>query len=295
MAAVLKTARSSQLLVGSNPTPSARVVIAPRLSAPKFVAAVDRRGRLLSGNRDFEERLTAIARDLLNERDVQHTLQRVVEGAAVTLEGEVWASVSLVKQRREVTTPATSDDRAARADALQYETQQGPCLDAIWERETFQIDDLTVDQRYPRWSRVVAEQTGIRSSLSLQLFTDEEHNSLGALNLYSPRPSAFDPETRGEGLAFAAQAAIALHSARTEEHLRSAIATRTAIGQAQGILMERLKITATQAFGVLNALSQERNEKLRDVARRLVETGEIPVGRGRWGAAPPPRIWSGRT
>lgn len=224
----------------------------------------------------FEERLASIARALVNERDVQHTVQRVVDAAAANLDGEVSASVSLVSRRREVETPASSDARAARADALQYETGEGPCLDAIWEQETFQIDDLAADQHYPRWARAVAEQTGIRSSLSLQLFTDREHSSLGALNLYSLQPRAFDAETRGEGLAFAAHAAVALHRAQTEEHLRSAMATRTMIGQAEGILMERLKITADQAFAVLSRLSQERNEKLRDVARRLVETGDIP-------------------
>ncbi len=230
----------------------------------------------MSEERDFEERLAAMARDLLNEPDVQHTLQRVVEAAAANLDGEVWASVSLVKARREVETPASTDHRAKRADQLQYELQDGPCLDAIWEQETFQIDDMTTDERYARWTTAVKEPTGIRSSLSLQLFTDEQKNSLGALNLYSPTPQAFDGETRGEALAFAAQAAVALHSAQTEEHLRSAMATRTLIGQAQGILMERLKITAEQAFAVLTRLSQDRNEKLREVARRLVETGEIP-------------------
>jgi len=38
---------------------------------------------------------------------------------------------------------------AARADQLQYEANQGPCLDAIWEQDTFQIDDMTTEQRYP--------------------------------------------------------------------------------------------------------------------------------------------------
>ncbi|MGY1696359.1 MULTISPECIES: ANTAR domain-containing protein [unclassified Geodermatophilus] len=225
---------------------------------------------------DFNERLAGIARELVREPDMQHTLQRVVEAAAHNLDGEVWASVSLVKQRREVETPAATDDRAGRADRLQYELEQGPCLDAIWEQETFQIDDMTTEERYPRWTRAVTEETGIRSSLSLQLFTDQEQGSLGALNLYSPEPAAFDEETRGEGLAFAAQAAVALRSAQTEEHLRSAMATRNLIGMAQGILMERLRLTPDQAFGVLSRLSQESNTKLREVARRLVETGEIP-------------------
>jgi GAF domain-containing protein len=225
---------------------------------------------------DFHQRLAAIARDLVSEPDMQHTLQGIVEAAAANLDGEVWVSVSLVERRRSVDTPAASDERALRADQLQYDLGEGPCLDAIWEQETFQIDDMTADEHYPRWSRSVAEETGIRSSLSLQLFTDDEHNSLGALNVYSPLPSAFDAETRGEGLAFAAQAAVALRSAQTEEHLRTAMATRTLIGQAQGILMERLKLTPHEAFAVLSRMSQERNEKLREVARWLVETGEVP-------------------
>jgi hypothetical protein len=133
----------------------------------------------VSEPRDFDERLASIARDLLNEPDVQHTLQRVVDAAADTLGPQVWASVSLVRQRREIDTPAASDGRAARADQLQYELGEGPCLDSIWEQETYQIDDMTTDERYPRWSWAVTEQTGIRSSLSLQLYTDEDRNSLG--------------------------------------------------------------------------------------------------------------------
>src|SRR5688572_18230115 len=48
------------------------------------------------------------------------------------------------------------------------------------------------------------------------------------------------------------------------------------IGQAQGILMERYKLTAEQAFAVLARVSQQTNVKLRDVAQHLVDTGEIP-------------------
>ena len=224
----------------------------------------------------FDERLSTIARDLLNEPDVQHTLQRVVDSAAEHLGPEVLASISLVRQRREVDTPVSTDDRATRADQLQYDLAEGPCLDAIWQQETFQIDDLSAEPRYPHWARAVAEQTGLRSSLSLQLFTDPAQRSLGALNLYSPRTGAFDDHARGAALAFAAQAAIALRSARTEEELRAAMSTRHVIGQAQGILMERLKLTPDQAFAVLTRLSKDSNVKLRDVARRLVETGEVP-------------------
>jgi ANTAR domain/GAF domain len=222
--------------------------------------------------RDFDERLAAIARELVNEPDMQQTLQRIVELAAANLDREVYGSVSLVRHRRQVQTPASSDERATRADQLQHELGEGPCLDAIWEQDTFQIDDMTTEQRYPDWARRVAQETGIRSGLSLQLFTNAD--SLGALNLYCPQPRGFDPETRGEGLAFAAQAVVALRSAENEQHLRAAMASHKLIGQAQSVLMERFKVTAERAFTVLARASQDTNVKLRDVAQRLIDTGE---------------------
>ncbi len=94
----------------------------------------------------------------------------------------------------------------------------------------------------------------------------------------TPRSRRRSPETRGEGLAFAAQAAVALRSAQTEQHLRAAMAARNLIGQAQGILMERFQLTAEQAFAVLSRVSQQSNVKLRDVAQRLIDTGETPGG-----------------
>ena len=225
----------------------------------------------------FNERLAAIVRALLHQPDVQATLKQTVADAAATLDGAVYASVSLVLRRRQVETPVYTNDRALWTDQLQYELGAGPCLDAVWHQDTFHIDDLATEPRYVDWSRRVVAETGIRSSLSLQLFTDPAAAiSLAALNLYSPQPRSFDPNARAEAVAFAAHAAIALESAQTEAHLRSGLVTRTIIGQAEGILMERLKITADQAFGVLSRLSQQSNVKLRDVARNLVETGEIP-------------------
>ena len=48
------------------------------------------------------------------------------------------------------------------------------------------------------------------------------------------------------------------------------------IDQAQGILMERFNVTAEQAFTVLTRASQDTKNKLRDVAQRLIDTGETP-------------------
>jgi hypothetical protein len=99
-----------------------------------------------------------------------------------------------------------------------------------------------------------------------------------------PRPhrrAAFDGESQDFDLLFASHAAVALAGAEHEANLRAGMDNRDVIGQAKGILMERHKLTADQAFGVLARVSQEMNRKLVDIARELSDTGAVPEGRRR--------------
>jgi AmiR/NasT family two-component response regulator len=58
--------------------------------------------------------------------------------------------------------------------------------------------------------------------------------------------------------------------------LKQAIATRDVIGQAKGILMERYRITADEAFDQLRKASQRVNRKVHDLAVDLASTGQWP-------------------
>ena len=58
-------------------------------------------------------------------------------------------------------------------------------------------------------------------------------------------------------------------------NLHKALLSRDVIGQAKGILMERLKLTPEEAFDVLRHASNRLNEKLHVVALNLAETGEL--------------------
>ena len=102
-------------------------------------------------------------------------------------------------------------------------------------------------------------------------------DQLGAMNLYSRTPHAFDGESEEIGQLLAGHAAIALAGAEHENNLRAGIANRDLIGQAKGILMERYRLTADQAFTALARVSQDLNRKLVDIARELVETGALPT------------------
>ena len=111
--------------------------------------------------------------------------------------------------------------------------------------------------------------------LSFQLFTDQK--KMGALNFYGEQPAVFDDDAVEMGLILATHAALAWKLLRREEQFRSALGSRDIIGQAKGMLMERFKIDAVQAFELLKRLSQNSNTPVATVARQLVES-EHPSG-----------------
>ncbi|MCY1143742.1 GAF and ANTAR domain-containing protein [Actinoplanes sp. Pm04-4] len=221
-------------------------------------------------------RLSELARSLQERGNVQDTLQGITDAAADSVPGAQCAALTVITGRRKVETPAYSADVARRVDEIQYVTGQGPCLDAVLERRTIRLSDVRSEQRWPRFTGGLVE-LGIRSMLSLQLYVTGDN--LGAMNLYSSEPDAFDDESEHVGLLFATHAAVAMAGAQQREDLLRAMSLRDVIGQAKGILMERHKLTGDQAFALLVKASQTTNTKLVEVARSLVETGELSVRR----------------
>jgi len=63
---------------------------------------------------------------------------------------------------------------------------------------------------------------------------------------------------------------------QNEANLERAVESHRLVGQAMGILIERHRIVAQEAFDVLRRASQDHNIKLREVAQRVVETGAEP-------------------
>ena len=153
--------------------------------------------------------------------------------------------------------------------------KEGPCFDALRMHETVLGNDLATDERWPRWGPLVAREIGVVSVVSYRLYTTEE--TLGAMNLYSRRTAAFDTDDICNGQALAAHVAVALATAQNAANLQPAISTRTVIGRAEGILMERFDISPPEAFAILRRVSQDRNVKLNQVAEELVVTRLTPA------------------
>ena len=58
--------------------------------------------------------------------------------------------------------------------------------------------------------------------------------------------------------------------------LTEAVAHRTTIGVALGILMERFDFDREAAFGYLRRISQRQNRKLYDIAVEISEARQVP-------------------
>ena len=221
---------------------------------------------------ELARRLAEAARGLQEQLDPQQVLDRVVSLAVAMVPGADEATITMVRARRHVYSAAATGELAAWFDVLQDETGQGPCLDAMWNQQTVRVDDLPADPRWPVLGPRAGER-GVGSMLCLQLFVHED--TLGALDLLAHQKSAFTDESEHIGLLLASHAAIAVADAQKLEHAAIALANRDIIGQAKGILMERFKITADQAFDVLAKVSQDTNRKVYAVAEDLTRTGTL--------------------
>jgi transcriptional regulator with GAF, ATPase, and Fis domain len=223
---------------------------------------------------DLAGQLGALARSLEALDDTATMLDEVVATAVRLIPGVQQASLSVVTSRRHVSPQHASGELPRTVDALQTETGEGPCLDAVDEHRTVRVPDMGHEQRWPAFARR-AYEAGAGSMLSFQLYV--EGDNLGALNLYSREPHAFDDESEQVGLLFASHAAVAFAGAQKVDHLHRALDSRDQIGQAKGILMERYHVDADQAFRMLVRLSSAHERKLHDVADELTRTRLLPA------------------
>ena len=230
---------------------------------------------------DLPGMLADAARALARTGTVQETLQRIVDLSLEIIRDADCAGLMLLSDSR-VTTPAATDLRASDLDALQARLWEGPCMDAVRGQESVDAEDLAGEDRWPQFAAKAVER-GMRSLLACRLSLDDE--PLGALNLYSRRPSAFAEADRETAALFAVHTSVALAAAETHAddltralHLQEALDSRDLIGQAKGILMERQHIDADTAFDILRRASQRSNVKLHDVAALIVSGPEVGQG-----------------
>jgi hypothetical protein len=221
-----------------------------------------------------------IAEHLYAADSFDEALLRIAQTAVNTVTGCQMASVTL-SERGRLQTAATTDPAASAVDQVQYDAQEGPCLDAV-------NTPIVYAQSFPdtRWpslgSRPADLGTHSAASYRLAAASLATAGTGGSLNTYGIEPDAFSDEAQEIGLILAAHASVAAAAVHERgalqdlaQNLNRALLSRDVIGQAKGILMERLKIGPEEAFDALRRSSNRLNEKLQAVALSLAESGEF--------------------
>jgi hypothetical protein len=182
-------------------------------------------------------------------------------------------SITSVQSKELLATAAYLGRPAADCDHLQRQLGEGPSHDAVSAAPLQLAGELNLHGRWPEWA-ARATSAGVHAVIALRLFTDV---TLGTLNLYAAKPFHIDAGVAQGVQVIAAHTSAILGHLLFEEHLRCAVKSRTVIGQAQGMLMQRYGLTADKAFSVLRRISQNYNVKIAALAEELVATGSIRI------------------
>jgi GAF domain-containing protein len=228
--------------------------------------------------------LTELVGLLLTTSGVERFLQDLTVAAAGLTTRQAGSCGVTLRHVGGALTVASSDSFARAVDEVQYQRGAGPCLQALDSGLEVAMPDSEAETRWGGYPAQAAKH-GVRSSLSLPLTVDDR--TVGAMNHYSSSPHAFDDDdtlSRARGLAgyTGTLLGVVLHQsvqAELTDQLRQALATRSVIDQAMGILMAQRGCTSEEAFALLRRTSQDSNRKLRDIATIVVTatSGQPPT------------------
>lgn len=211
--------------------------------------------------------LSAMALEVQALDSPDEAVERIAHYARIAIDATD-SGIMLVKARGKVETPAGTSDNVTKAHALQAELDEGPCLSAVRGGEaTYVMDDAREDERWPVWGPRCAD-LGYLSSVSVRLETNDR--VYGSLNTYSTERDAFSQQDVDVISLLAAHASVAIASSTLVDDLNTALDSRTAIGQAQGILMAVYDLSDEVAFQYLRRLSMQSNTRLLEVARKVI-------------------------
>jgi hypothetical protein len=207
---------------------------------------------------------------------------RAVQLATEALPHGDHCGITLIRPRQRPRTIAYTDEVSPAVDSLQYQLDQGPCLDAAEADAVVHVEDLAGDDRWPAFAPRCVEQVGIHSMLSIRLPIGGDDRA--GMNFYARTPGAFDEMDLRIGAILATFAALAvmgdLHR-QDVANLQAALQSNRQIGTAVGILMATERVTEDKAFEQLRQASNQLNRKLADIAGHVNLTGALPQQRPR--------------
>lgn len=226
--------------------------------------------------------LAAAAQAAMTRTVLDAALKLVVVMSKSVMAGADGVSVTLPRDGR-LQTVAASNDTVLQMDHDQYDTGQGPCLDAATQGQLFNATALEAESRWPEFVPR-ARARGIEAILSTPLMAADR--PLGALNVYSRAPDALASHEQQWAVQFAKEASSVLLAANAsvtaasvDADIHEALLSREVIALAQGIIMTRQQLNADDAYRFLTDISRQTSRPLLSICHEVVRAS-TPPGHG---------------
>ena len=230
-------------------------------------------GPLTEHRRERLHALSELGRLGAGSGNLRKVLERVATLACDGVDGITDASVALGNPV-EPELLASSSARAQLLDGVQYMAGGGPTFDAYAGRLPVNTAEMASDSRWPALKKRHQDMPA-GSCIAFPLYVDD--HVAGVLTLYGAPGGPVTADLVNQGRPFAQAAASLIRDSMIMEELRStrdqlsqALTSRAVIDQAKGMVMLTRGCSADEAFRQLGRLSNNRGEKLREIAARIV-------------------------
>jgi hypothetical protein len=214
---------------------------------------------------------TTLAELVYDGQSYDEIFTEICRAALKAVPGCDRACIVTLSKGQERVLEAATDDVAAYVDGLEWETGEGPCVDAILTQRCEWDRDITTQPTWPKLAERILRETPVRGMIGYRIVVDER--KIGALNMFSDEPGAFTQEAADMGAVLVSFASVALAAAARREEtvtLRQGMASNREIGKAVGMLMATHDLTDDEAFQRLRDASNRLNTRLADLAADLV-------------------------
>jgi hypothetical protein len=215
--------------------------------------------------------ITELADLAVDAESVQEVLNHAVTICRRTLGG---AEVSINIGPPDQPEAVASTSRLAQAvDGAQLAAEDGPGPTAFSSRSVVTSPDLRTDERWPQLVRFLPDD-----QVSVVVAPVEVRKKpVGTLHAYRTG-GQLEPRVEEAAEVLAATLGAVFHELELKaelhklgEDMRHALDSRATIEQAKGIVMAQRGCGPEEAFAYLADLSSDRERKLREVAREIVE------------------------
>ena len=213
--------------------------------------------------------LSKVANLIASGLYVDELLRLIVHVTAEVMNSKISSLMLIDEDKGELVVRATQSISEAYNKKPNLKVGEGIAGIAAKENKTIVVPVLQKEPRYLNLE--IARKEGLISLASVPLAV--KGKVIGVLNCYTSKKHAFSKTELDLLSALANQAAVAIENAELAVRAKSAedaLATRKLVERAKEILSDEAKITASEAYRLIQKQSMDSRKSMRDIAEAII-------------------------